>query len=295
MGRVFYSADQLGPPYENIREICFVLADNKPHRQKSRQPKIVLFLEGRCLVDAGADFRVAAEPGDMIILPTPCHHFYQSEDKGEARLYAFTIFFQSNAAARPASRLRPGPERELQEIVRNLLDKKRHVSRVLTPPMSALISAFRQEQDEALPGWQVRLQTIAHSILVELWRKISAQEKPENIRQRNKTYVINEVKELLAKSRNTQITLAQIAWHVHWSEEHLARAFKKETGVTVMDYLRAMRIDAARLQLLSSSQTVSLIADGLGFASISSFCRAFKAVVGQTPSEYRERHIGDRR
>jgi AraC-like DNA-binding protein len=295
MGRVFYSADDLGYPFEYIREICFVLADNKPHRQRSRLPKIILFLEGSGRVEAGADFRHPIEPGDLLILPTPCYHYYQATGKGDSRFYAFTIFFQIEAPNRPSSRMRSGPEREMQEILRNLLGEKRHVSKARTPVISSLISSFRQEHDEALPGWQVRLQTIAYSLLVELWRQISAEKRSALPRQRSKSYVINEVKELLVKSRDTPVTLAQIAWHVQWSEEHLARAFKKETGITVMDYLRAIRIDSAKLQLLSSSQTVSLIADGLGFSSIGSFCRAFKAVVGQTPSQYRENHAGERR
>lgn len=294
MGRVFYSADQLGYPFQSLREMLFVLADDKPHRQKSRLPKMVLFLEGSGRVDAGADFRRPIEPGDLLILPTPCHHYYQSSKSSETRFYVFTLFFQPEAPRRGGSRLQSGPERELHEIVKNLLSQKRHVSRMLTPAVSALIGAFRQEVDEALPGWQVRLQAIARSLLVEFWRQISAQEKTSEPRQRNKAYIINEVKELLAKSRNTPITLAQVAWHVQWSEEHLARVFRKETGMTVMDYLRFMRIDSARVQLLGTSQTISLIADGLGFSSISSFCRAFKAVVGQTPSQYRESHSGER-
>lgn len=295
MGRVFYSADQLGYPFDKIREICFVLANEKPRRQKSPHPKIVLFLDGRCEVDAGTDFRHAVEPGDLLIFPTPCHHYYRSlGERGESRIYAFTVFFQSSART-SRSVARSGPRRELEEIVRNLLSERRHVPRALTPAMSMLIREFRKEQDEALPGWQVRLQSVAFSLLVELWRRVGVPEKPEAPRNRNKTYIINEVKELLAKSRDTPMTLAQVAWHVRWSEEHLARAFKRETGVTVMDYLRNMRIESARLQLLNSSQTVSLIADGLGFSSISSFCRAFKKVVGQTPSQYRESHAGERK
>lgn len=295
MGRVFYSADQLGYPFDKIREICFVLAGDKLRRQKSPHPKIVLFLDGRCQVDAGKDFRHPIEPGDLLIFPTPCYHYYQSLDgREETRVYAFTLFFQSTAAATRTA-FRSGPQRELQEIVRHLLSARRHVPQALTPTMSTLISEFRREQDEALPGWQVRLQSLAFSLLVELWRKVSAREKPIAPRLRSKTYIINEVKELLAKSRDRPMTLAQVAWHVRWSEEHLARAFKKETGVTVMDYLRNMRIESARLQLLNSSQTVSLIATGLGFSSISSFCRAFKKEVGQTPSQYRESHAGERK
>jgi AraC-like DNA-binding protein len=293
MGRAFYSADQLGYPFEHVREICFVFADNKLHRQRSRLPKLILFLEGRGRVEAGPDFKHPIEPGDLLILPTPCYHHYQSSERRDARFYAFTMFFQLSAATRAASGKRSGPERELQEIVRNLLSEKRHLPKAMTPAVSSLIAAFRQEQDEGFPGWKVRLQIIAYSLLVELWRQISVQKRNAPPRLRNKTYVINEVKELLMKSRESQITLAQIAWHVQWSEEHLARAFKKETGMTVMDYLRAIRIDSARMQLLGSSQTVSSIASGLGFESISGFCRAFKTVVGQTPSQYRENHAGE--
>jgi len=297
MGRVFYSADRLGYPFERIREICFIVPNEKLHRQRSRYPKMIFFLEGRCRVEAGIDFQQNVEPGDLLIFPQPSQHHYASLTTGqEAHIYAFTIFFCNSVAKRlQGSKPRLGPPRELYEMLQYLLSERRHIRAMLTSSTSALISSFRQEQDLALPGYQLRLQAIAYSLLGEVWRKLSTPEDSTHVRKRNKTYVINEVKELLAKSLGSPITLAQIAWHVRWSEEHLSRVFKRETNLTVMDYLRTLRIDKARIRLLNTPETVSTIADNLGFASISSFCRIFKHIVGQTPSEYRENHVGARR
>lgn len=296
MGRVFYSADRLGDPFEKIREICFVIPNEKLRRQRSSHPKMVFFLDGDCRVESGSDFKARVEAGDLLIFPTPCQHYYASLESGqEARIYAFTIFFRTTASKPKKTGLRSGPQRELQEITANLLSERRHVRNFLTSSMRSLMSSFRQEQDEARPGYQLRMQALAYSLLVEIWRKLSTREETAPTWKRNKAYVINEVKELLVKSKGEPITLAEIARHVRWSEEHLSRVFKKETNLTVMDYLRTLRIDTARVLLLNTPETVSIIANNLGFASIGSFCRLFKHIVGQTPSEYRESHVGERR
>jgi AraC-like DNA-binding protein len=73
------------------------------------------------------------------------------------------------------------------------------------------------------------------------------------------------------------------------SVDHLIRVFRRHKGVTPWEYLIRCRVEKAANLLRFSSHSVSQIADLLGYADIYSFCKQFKARLGQTPSEYRRK------
>ncbi len=68
---------------------------------------------------------------------------------------------------------------------------------------------------------------------------------------------------------------------------HLSRQFKKETGITLTDYLHTLRITEAKKLLRSSYATMDWIAGSIGFEDASYFTRIFKKREGMTPSQYR--------
>ena len=70
------------------------------------------------------------------------------------------------------------------------------------------------------------------------------------------------------------------------SEVYLRRLFTKHLGITPKQYILEFRIRHAK-QLLSEKEfTVTGVSEKCGFSSVYHFCRAFKAVTGQTPTEY---------
>ena len=68
---------------------------------------------------------------------------------------------------------------------------------------------------------------------------------------------------------------------------HVARAFRREHGVTVAQYVRALRLEWAAAELAAGDVSVARIASDAGFADQSHFTRAFRAAHGVTPGRYR--------
>lgn len=68
---------------------------------------------------------------------------------------------------------------------------------------------------------------------------------------------------------------------------HAARVFRRHLGCTVGEYVRRLRVERARSQLLDTDRTLSSIAIGTGFADQAHFTRRFKEVVGVPPGAYR--------
>lgn len=86
------------------------------------------------------------------------------------------------------------------------------------------------------------------------------------------------------------VEVADVARAVGVHPAHLARVFREHKGATIGDYLRSLRIEAARRQLLSSDRPLREIAADAGFADQSHFSRLFRAATGSTPSTYRRLH-----
>ena len=67
------------------------------------------------------------------------------------------------------------------------------------------------------------------------------------------------------------------------------RDFKKMYGVSFSSYLEVLRMRYAQ-EKLKDGQAVQDVAAAVGYGSDYSFRRAFKRVVGVTPSDYQKMH-----
>ena len=86
------------------------------------------------------------------------------------------------------------------------------------------------------------------------------------------------------------ITTEKIAEELFLNRSHLSRKFKEETGETLTDFILKEKTEEAKRLLRYSDKSLTAIGSYLGFSSASHFSRVFKAYVGSTPSEYREKH-----
>jgi AraC-like DNA-binding protein len=79
-------------------------------------------------------------------------------------------------------------------------------------------------------------------------------------------------------------TLARIA---HVSEAHFIRTFRATFGETPHRYLQRRRVERAMFLLRQTDRSVTDICFDVGFASLGTFSRTFRAIVGVSPSAYR--------
>jgi len=88
------------------------------------------------------------------------------------------------------------------------------------------------------------------------------------------------------------ITLSSAARYINMSESYLSTMFKKETGVSFVEYLTRLRIEKAAELLKTSDMPSYIIAEKVGYENINYFGRSFKKVMGVSPSQFRGRfHI----
>lgn len=87
-----------------------------------------------------------------------------------------------------------------------------------------------------------------------------------------------------------QIRLSDLAAQVGLNESYLSVLFKKETGVSISDYVRQRRVEAAEGMLRYSDYSCSDIGNYLAFCSQSHFISVFRKATGLTPRQYRARY-----
>jgi AraC-like DNA-binding protein len=66
-----------------------------------------------------------------------------------------------------------------------------------------------------------------------------------------------------------------------------SKAFKRKTGITLHEFVRAYRISQAVTKMEQSDYSITEITFSIGYSSLDTFERSFKAVTGITPTAYR--------
>ena len=99
--------------------------------------------------------------------------------------------------------------------------------------------------------------------------------------------VVRRVCALIDEGLDVPLSLDCLADAARVSRRSLVRWFKVKTGLTVGEYQRQRRLEAAAELLAMSSTPVADIALSLGFSDAASFYRAFRAQYGVPPDQYR--------
>ena len=95
------------------------------------------------------------------------------------------------------------------------------------------------------------------------------------------------VKGYVKNNISKKITLSDISWHLHCSTVTLTEHFKKEFGITIMEYVMKKKMQRAEQLLLNSDMSIREVSEACGFPSIEYFSRSFKKHAGLSPYAWR--------
>lgn len=85
-----------------------------------------------------------------------------------------------------------------------------------------------------------------------------------------------------------ELSLDTLSKRFYISNYYLSHQFKKVTGFTLTKYIQMTRIRNAQTLLLSTKQSITMIAFQCGFTSFSQFNRVFDKIVHTSPSKFRK-------
>lgn len=104
----------------------------------------------------------------------------------------------------------------------------------------------------------------------------------------NNLTLVENAKKIIESNYAVDINLEQVAKHVHLSPAYLSELFKKETGMSFIDYKTILRIENAKKLLKTTSYNIYDISSKVGYTDPKYFSKLFKKITGKTVYEYRK-------
>lgn len=104
-----------------------------------------------------------------------------------------------------------------------------------------------------------------------------------------KSYFVENIIKYANDNYQEPISLSQICEKLGYSVQYASRIFKEQMGVNFSAYLIQIRMQKACSLLLSTDMTIQQIGNAVGYTNMAFFYRAFKSVVGETPTEFRNK------
>lgn len=99
--------------------------------------------------------------------------------------------------------------------------------------------------------------------------------------------VIDNAVTFIQSKFQEDLSLEEVAEHVHLNPYYFSKVFKQHTGETFIDYVTGLRIDKAKAYIREGQLSLKEVCYVVGYKDPNYFSRVFKKVTGVTPTEYR--------
>lgn len=90
---------------------------------------------------------------------------------------------------------------------------------------------------------------------------------------------------------NEPLSIQDLSAYCCISESHFRRIFKSIVGISPLEYIQHYRIQQACHYLHLNQEPINLIANRVGYTSLSSFNRQFQQYIHSSPSEWKKEHL----
>ncbi len=102
---------------------------------------------------------------------------------------------------------------------------------------------------------------------------------------------LNKIYQYTLNNFTREITLKEIAAIIYMVPHSFCRYFRLRTKKRYSEFLLEVRVNQACKLLLETDFSIAVVCWESGFKNFSNFNRHFKAIMGQSPLEYRKNHI----
>ena len=152
--------------------------------------------------------------------------------------------------------------------------------------ISSCLRNILREMELKNTGYEDICQAYMEILIIRLMRStaLAVQAEPQVISGNRQCAAVRQYIDLHFKE---PLTLEQLAQEAHINKYYLSHAFKREYGVSPINYMISRRIEESKYLLAETDLSMSQIAQLLGFSSLSYFSQVFRRTQQTSPMEYR--------
>ncbi len=99
---------------------------------------------------------------------------------------------------------------------------------------------------------------------------------------------IKEAMAYIQENINGQLSLRDVASHVHLNPSYFSALFKERTNLTFSEYVTRKKLQNAKKMLLTTNLSIEEVAEKVGYQTGKYFIKLFKDYEGTTPSKFRK-------
>ncbi len=238
---------------------------------------IGVILEGEMNVWCGANYQL--QTGSVFVVkPGAAHHASRVDNVcGFSLAVCGPCWARENQPLAELLAELDGDNCPVRQLEPELLDK-------IVNYLELLHEELRQE----LRMNQVAARSLLELILVEILR---AKPQVQGERLQKVSHLVEETIKYIEMHALEDISLKDVAQAVGRSAAHLTTVIKQHTGATVQEWITGQRMTEARRLLLHSDELVEVVAERVGYSSVSHFHRLFRKAHSVSPAQWRKMHL----
>ncbi len=157
--------------------------------------------------------------------------------------------------------------------------------------ISSCLRNILREMEQKNTGYEDICQAYMEILIIRLMRNINLA-VPTAPQQGAGNQQCAAVKRYIDLHFKEPLTLDQLAEEAHMNKFYLSHAYKREYGVSPINYMTHKRIEESKYLLAETDLSMSRIAQLLGFSSLSYFSQVFRRTQEMSPMEYRNNMKG---
>jgi len=152
--------------------------------------------------------------------------------------------------------------------------------------ISGCLRNILREMEQKNTGYEDVCQAYMEILIIRLMRNtaLAVPTEPQVISGNRQCTAVKRYIDLHFKE---PLTLEQLAEDAHMNKYYLSHAFKREYGISPINYMITRRVEESKYLLAETDLSMSQIAQLLGFSSLSYFSQVFRRTQSLTPMEYR--------
>ena len=151
----------------------------------------------------------------------------------------------------------------------------------ITPDTVYMIDLFGKVWSSVTPGRIERCKGIFHYLYNELLDSISDKGNPH----------VSRIKQYIMDNLSRKMSIKEIADEVHIAPQYACTLFKRNTKMTIVEFIDRERIDLAKRLMLVSNSPIYEIAERCGFSDYNYFSSTFRKFSGISAREYRKSNV----